>query len=253
MLKDVLHSLYSGGWIANLVIGVALFLILSGVGAWINTPKSRLYGAAIGITILIWVVALTAGSSLSSEDKSKSDEDSSKVQTSDGSAPEPSESIPIGDRAVLDEKSKQAEQKQENVNAKTVIQSGRDTHYYAPADDKPKERRSGPIAYYMRAITSIVPQFENALEITITTTKQIDRVHFLIECDNEIGQAHDGLAIPPGAGSFTVMKTGVSRSALPSNRYEFSWATPTFTPGGPLQVTLWSHKKLSVSNITPLP
>jgi hypothetical protein len=66
MLKDVVQSLYSGGWIANSVVGVVLFLILSGAGAVINTPKSRLYGAALGFTILFWVVIIAIGNRLPS-------------------------------------------------------------------------------------------------------------------------------------------------------------------------------------------
>lgn len=51
------HRLSSGGWVANLVIGIILLLVTPVINSAMNSPKAAIVSAAIGLTILIWVVA----------------------------------------------------------------------------------------------------------------------------------------------------------------------------------------------------
>jgi hypothetical protein len=64
ILRGTVNGLTSGGWIANFVVGVVLFLLLTQLTGVMQNPKMVILSVASGLTIIIWVVALAMIQSL---------------------------------------------------------------------------------------------------------------------------------------------------------------------------------------------
>lgn len=54
------HQLGSSGYIANAVVGMTFLLIGPALGAFMQNKRVIIYAAAIGLTILVWLVAFVA-------------------------------------------------------------------------------------------------------------------------------------------------------------------------------------------------
>lgn len=57
-IGNTIHSLHKGSWIPNLVVGIAILLIGPTIAYQMNSKPGMVYGAAIGVTILVWIVAI---------------------------------------------------------------------------------------------------------------------------------------------------------------------------------------------------
>jgi hypothetical protein len=124
VLSGALERLSSGGWIANVVIGV-VFLLLSPILAGVlQRPRAAIISAASGLTIVIWVVAWAAYSAVPPVRPSEveaprgrdAEQDHSPPPVSPHSKPElPAKSVADGQSATL----------QRSPNS-TIYQAGRD-------------------------------------------------------------------------------------------------------------------------------
>ena len=56
----LVRDLLAGGWLQNLLIGVAILLITPLIGKYIDGQRGTIIGAATGATLLIWIFALVA-------------------------------------------------------------------------------------------------------------------------------------------------------------------------------------------------
>ena len=52
------------GWTPELVSGIAFALLSPLAGVLMNTPKAVVYGAAVGLTVVVWVIAHNLAESL---------------------------------------------------------------------------------------------------------------------------------------------------------------------------------------------
>lgn len=57
IIQRTRKRLVSGGWIANLVVGVVLLLLTPVFNSTMNSPKAAIVSFAVGLTVLVWVVA----------------------------------------------------------------------------------------------------------------------------------------------------------------------------------------------------
>ncbi len=243
MFETVLHDLQSGGWIANLVVGIALFLILSAIGAFINTPRSKLYGAAVGFTILFWVVVITWARHLASE---------SPTSSAQMEAAPIRQALNQGNGLMVDDKSKpERSATQENVNSPGSIPAGRDVIIHqAPQQAKPAK----PVQHLTIAteeISSPRDDLPYALSVIIQTTVAISPVHIAVTCSGPIVEASITFSPPPGAAAFGSSMFGkVTR--INGNVYEFSFNSPPFSPQSPLAVRVLSATRISVTDVKRL-
>jgi hypothetical protein len=250
---------FSPRYFSNLLFLVIGLLVAPAVGVIMNKPKIVIAGFALGVTILIWVGAILlikhASQTSSQEPPSVSDAEATRrINTP---------AIPQGDPPAVLPPAPQPSPSNNNVpsnknssppSVKPLGNKNANTPPTSP-EEKPHEgerEHTGPISFHTKYPPSTDPQFSNAVELTITTTVELRRVHIVIESDDEIGNAHSGYAIPPNVAAFAFNKGPGFTTGLPNTRYEFQWANP-FTPEGPLSVTLWSHTKLEKLRVTALP
>ena len=60
ILNGLWERLYSGGWIANVVVGVLFLLVGPLWGSFNDRPRFAIISVAVGVTIVVWVVAALA-------------------------------------------------------------------------------------------------------------------------------------------------------------------------------------------------
>ncbi|MBN2319778.1 MAG: hypothetical protein JXR49_11900 [Acidobacteria bacterium] len=127
-----------------------------------------------------------------------------------------------------------------------------------PISSKPKSPKSMPtynppkqtipdlpvekIIWVIKPISSTKPESPFALEIVIQTNVIIENPHFIIKCTDIIDS---GNFYYPGANVYTIKEWSIH-----NNSYEFSLATPAFTPKKSLIVNLFSKNKIYVLDIT---
>jgi hypothetical protein len=59
-LSGIFHDLFAGSWLQNIVCSIAIGLILLLVAYFLNrTLRGVMFGAGVGITIILWIVWLT--------------------------------------------------------------------------------------------------------------------------------------------------------------------------------------------------
>ena len=67
LARDTIQRLSSGGWVPNFVVGLAFLLLSPVLGYVMQNPRAAIISVAIGVTIIVWVVAWAAVRSVTSE------------------------------------------------------------------------------------------------------------------------------------------------------------------------------------------
>ncbi len=84
----------SSGWLQNFVVGLVILLLGPAVGMLIKSPKFVIASFAVGLTAIIWIVALIAIRQASSEQVQESETHGLLVPANDPDPPNPCRDIP---------------------------------------------------------------------------------------------------------------------------------------------------------------